>query len=153
MATLKKGYHAPNFTAQDQFGKTHSLSDYSGKKLAIYFYPKDNTPGCTAQACNLRDNIEALTEQNISVIGVSADSAGSHVKFTEKFDLNFPLLVDTDRTIIESFGVWGPKKFMGKTYDGISRTTFILDESGKILEVIDKVDTKNHAQQILDLLK
>lgn len=152
MATLKKGDHAPNFIAKDQYGETHQLSDYKGKKLVIYFYPKDNTPGCTAQACNLRDNIDALTKNNIAVLGISADSEKSHVKFTEKFELNFPLLVDEERTIIESFGVWGPKKFMGKTYDGISRTTFIIDESGNIQEVIEKVDTKNHAQQILDLL-
>jgi peroxiredoxin Q/BCP len=152
MAILTKGESAPNFSAVDQFGEIHKLEDYTGKKLAIYFYPKDNTPGCTAQACNLRDNIEALLEKNVSVIGVSADSDKSHVKFTEKFDLNFPLLVDVDRKIIDSFGVWGPKKFMGKSYDGISRTTFVIDEIGKIQEVIEKVDTKNHAQQILDLL-
>jgi peroxiredoxin Q/BCP len=153
MATPNKGDQAPNFSAKDQHGKAHQLSDYAGKKLAIYFYPKDNTPGCTAQACNLRDNIDALTENNIAVLGISADSESSHVKFTNKFELNFPLLVDEDRTIIEAFGVWGPKKFMGKSYDGISRTTFIVDESGKILEVITKVDTKNHTQQILDILK
>ena len=152
MATLNKGDQAPNFKAQDQFGKTHHLSDYQGKKLVIYFYPKDNTPGCTAQACNLRDNIAGLTAKNIAVLGVSADSESSHVKFTDKYELNFPLLVDTDRTIIEAFGVWGPKKFMGKTYDGINRTTFIIDENGTIQEVISKVDTKNHTQQILDLL-
>lgn len=153
MATLNKGDEAPNFSAKDQHGKTHQLSDYAGKKLVIYFYPKDNTPGCTAQACNLRDNIDALTENNIAVLGVSADSESSHQKFTNKYELNFPLLVDEDRTIIEAFGVWGPKKFMGKTYDGISRTTFIIDENGKLLEVIAKVDTKNHTQQILDILK
>jgi peroxiredoxin Q/BCP len=153
MATLNKGEQAPNFSAKDQHGKTHQLSDYAGKKLVIYFYPKDNTPGCTAQACNLRDNIDALAENNIAVLGVSADSESSHQKFTSKYELNFPLLVDEDRTIIEAFGVWGPKKFMGKTYDGISRTTFIIDENGKLLEVIAKVDTKNHTQQILDILK
>lgn len=152
MATLNKGDQAPNFTAQDQFGKTHHLSNYAGKKLVIYFYPKDNTPGCTAQACNLRDNIDGLKAKNINVLGVSADSESSHVKFTDKYELNFPLLVDTDRAIIEAFGVWGPKKFMGKTYDGINRTTFIIDENGKIQEVISKVNTKNHTQQILDLL-
>ena len=153
MATLKKGDHTPNFAAKDQHGKSHQLSDYVGKKLVIYFYPKDNTPGCTAQACNLRDNIEELTKHNISVLGISADSEKSHVKFTEKYELNFPLLVDEDRKIIEAFGVWGPKKFMGKSYDGISRTTFIIDETGNILEIIDKVDTKNHTQQILDILQ
>jgi peroxiredoxin Q/BCP len=153
MATLKKGDKAPNFIAKDQHGKTHQLSDYKGKKLVIYFYPKDNTPGCTAQACNLRDNIDLLKKNNMAVLGISADSEKSHMKFSEKFELNFPLLVDEERKIIEAFGVWGPKKFMGKTYDGISRTTFIIDESGIVQEIIDKVDTKNHAQQILELLK
>lgn len=153
METLNKGDQAPNFTAKDQHGIVHHLSDYAGKKLVIYFYPKDNTPGCTAQACNLRDNIDTLAENNIQVLGVSADSESSHVKFTNKYELNFPLLIDDNRTIIESFGVWGPKKFMGKSYDGISRTTFVIDEIGKIQEVIAKVDTKNHTQQILDILK
>lgn len=152
MNTIIKGKQAPNFSALDQHGKTHSLSDFAGKKLVIYFYPKDNTPGCTTQACNLRDNIDSLLAANISVIGISADSEKSHVKFTEKYNLNFPLLVDTDRKIIDAYGVWGPKKFMGKSYEGISRTTFIIDEIGKIQDVIEKVDTKNHTQQILDLI-
>jgi len=150
--TLIKGDKAPNFKALDQFGKEHQLNDYKGKKLVIYFYPKDNTPGCTVQACNLRDNQAALIKKGIEVLGVSADSASSHTKFSEKFELNFPLLVDTDRTIIESFGVWGTKKFMGKIYDGIHRMTFIIDETGMVQEVISKVDTKNHSQQILDLI-
>lgn len=152
MATLKKGDKAPNFLAKDQFGKTHQLSDYLGKKLAIYFYPKDNTPGCTAQACNLRDNMKELSDKNLQVLGVSADSAKSHDSFTTKFDLNFPLLIDEDKTIINAFGVWGPKKFMGKTYDGIIRTTFIIDEQGTIQEIIDKVKTKEHAAQILEII-
>jgi peroxiredoxin Q/BCP len=151
MATLKKGDKAPQFQAKDQFGKTHSLEDYKGKKLAIYFYPKDNTPGCTAQACNLRDNSEELIGKNVHVLGVSADSAKSHDSFTAKYDLNFPLLVDEDKTIINAFGVWGPKKFMGKTYDGINRTTFLIDENGIIQEVIEKVKTKDHAAQIMEL--
>jgi peroxiredoxin Q/BCP len=153
MATLKKGDKTPNFKALDQHGKEHQLSDYSGKKLAIYFYPKDNTPGCTTQACNLRDNESLLQANGISVLGVSPDNGSSHQKFTEKYQLNFPLLIDTEKEIIQAFGVWGPKKFMGKTYDGVNRTTFIIGEDGKIIEVIEKVDTKNHAQQILDLLK
>lgn len=152
MNTIFKGKQAPSFSALDQHGNPHSLSDFAGKKLVIYFYPKDNTPGCTAQACNLRDNIDSLLAANISVIGVSADSEKSHVKFTEKYNLNFPLLVDSDRKIIDAFGVWGPKKFMGKSYEGISRTTFIIDEIGIIQEIIEKVDTKNHTQQILDLI-
>jgi thioredoxin-dependent peroxiredoxin len=153
MATLKKGDKTPNFKALDQHGKEHQLSDYAGKKLVIYFYPKDNTPGCTTQACNLRDNESVLQSNGISVLGVSPDSGSSHQKFTEKYQLNFPLLIDTEKEIIQAFGVWGPKKFMGKTYDGVNRTTFIIGEDGSILEVIEKVDTKNHTQQILDLLK
>jgi peroxiredoxin Q/BCP len=153
MATLKKGDKAPNFTAKDQHGKQHELGNYQGKKLVIYFYPKDNTPGCTAQACNLRDHETTLQQHGISVLGVSPDSGTSHQKFTEKFQLNFPLLIDTEKEIIHAYGVWGPKKFMGKSYDGVHRTTFIIGEDGHIVEVIDKVDTKNHTQQILDLLK
>jgi peroxiredoxin Q/BCP len=153
MTTLKKGDKAPNFEALDQNGKTQALSNFAGKKLVLYFYPKDNTPGCTTQACNLRDNDTLLQQHGISVIGVSPDSGSSHQKFTEKYQLNFPLLIDTEKSIIQAYGVWGPKKFMGKSYDGIHRTTFIIGEDGNILEVIDKVDTKNHTQQILDLLK
>jgi peroxiredoxin Q/BCP len=153
MATLKKGDKTPNFKALDQHGKEHQLSDYTGKKLVLYFYPKDNTPGCTTQACNLRDNESVLQANGISVLGVSPDNTNSHQKFTEKYQLNFPLLIDTEKEIIQAFGVWGPKKFMGKTYDGVNRTTFIIGEDGKIIEVIEKVDTKNHTQQILDLLK
>lgn len=153
METLSKGAPAPHFEAKDQFGKTHSLTDYAGKKVVVYFYPKDNTPGCTVQACNLRDNMEELTKHGIAILGVSADSESSHQKFTEKHHLNFPLLVDTDKKIIESFGVWGEKKFMGKIYDGIHRMSFIIGEDGKILDVIEKVQTKDHAQQILEKLK
>jgi len=153
MAILKKGDKTPNFKALDQHGKEHQLSDYTGKKLVLYFYPKDNTPGCTTQACNLRDNESVLQANGISVLGVSPDNTNSHQKFTEKYQLNFPLLIDTEKEIIQAFGVWGPKKFMGKTYDGVNRTTFIIGEDGKIIEVIEKVDTKNHTQQILDLLK
>ncbi len=153
MATLKKGAKSPNFKALDQHGKEHQLSDYAGRKLVIYFYPKDNTPGCTTQACNLRDHESELQQNGISVLGVSPDSGTSHQKFTDKYQLNFPLLIDTEKEIIQAFGVWGPKKFMGKSYDGVNRTTFIIGEEGNILEVIEKVDTKNHTQQILDLLK
>ena len=152
MTNLIKGDAAPYFSARDQYGKTRRLSDYKGKKLVIYFYPKDSTPSCTVQACNLSDNFSLLKKRKISVLGVSADSEKSHLKFTEKYALKFPLLVDSDRKIIDAFGVWGPKKFMGRDYDGIHRITFIIDESGRIHEVINKVETKNHAQQILDLL-
>jgi peroxiredoxin Q/BCP len=153
MKQLKTGDNAPVFEGTDQNGKTISLNDFKGKKVAIYFYPKDNTPGCTVQACNLRDNYEVLMERGIQVIGVSADSASSHQKFIDKFDLPFPLIADEDRKVIEQFGVWGPKKFMGKVYDGIHRTTFLIDEDQKIAGVIDKVNTKDHANEILEIFK
>lgn len=150
---LKIGDKAPDFSGKDQNGKTIQLSDYNGKKVAIYFYPKDNTPGCTVQACNLRDNDAALTKAGIQIIGVSADSSASHVKFIDKFSLPFPLIADEDKTIIQQFGVWGPKKFMGKEYDGIHRTTFIIDENKTIIGIIEKPKTKEHAEEILALLK
>jgi peroxiredoxin Q/BCP len=153
MKQLKTGDNAPVFEGTDQNGKTISLNDFKGKKVAIYFYPKDNTPGCTVQACNLRDNYEVLMGKGIQVIGVSADSASSHQKFIDKFDLPFPLIADEDRKVIEQFGVWGPKKFMGKVYDGIHRTTFLIDEDHKIAGVIDKVNTKDHANEILEIFK
>ena len=146
---LKIGDKAPDFSGKDQNGKTIQLSDYNGKKVAIYFYPKDNTPGCTVQACNLRDNDAALTKAGIQIIGVSADSSASHVKFIDKFSLPFPLIADEEKT----FGVWGPKKFMGKEYDGIHRTTFIIDENKTIIGIIEKPKTKEHAEEILSLLK
>ena len=150
---LKIGDKAPDFSGKDQNGKTIQLSDFSGKKIAIYFYPKDNTPGCTVQACNLRDNDAALTKAGIQIIGVSADSSASHVKFIDKFSLPFPLIADEDKTIIQQFGVWGPKKFMGKEYDGIHRTTFVIDENHTIVGIIEKPKTKEHAEEILALLK
>lgn len=150
---LKIGDKAPDFSGKDQNGKTIQLSDFSGKKIAIYFYPKDNTPGCTVQACNLRDNDVALTKAGIQIIGVSADSSASHTKFIEKFSLPFPLIADEDKTIIQQFGVWGPKKFMGKEYDGIHRTTFVIDENHTIVGIIEKPKTKEHAEEILALLK
>lgn len=153
MKHLKVGDKAPVFAGTDQNGKTISLNDFKGKKVAIYFYPKDNTPGCTVQACNLRDNYEALLGEGIQVIGVSADSATSHQKFIDKFTLPFPLIADEDRKVIEQFGVWGPKKFMGKEYDGIHRTTFLIDEGQKVVGIIDKVNTKDHANEILEILK
>jgi len=150
---LKIGDKAPDFSGKDQNGKTIQLSDFSGKKIAIYFYPKDNTPGCTVQACNLRDNDAALTKAGVQIIGVSADSSASHTKFIEKFSLPFPLIADEDKTIIQQFGVWGPKKFMGKEYDGIHRTTFVIDENHTIVGIIEKPKTKEHAEEILALLK
>jgi len=153
MKHLKIGDKAPDFSGTDQNGKTIKLSDFKGKKLAIYFYPKDNTPGCTVQACNIRDNYSSLMNNGIQVIGVSADSGISHQKFVDKFNLPFPLIADEDKKVIEAFGVWGPKKFMGKEYDGIHRTTFLIDESQTILGIIEKPKTKEHAEEILEIFQ
>ncbi|WP_320815728.1 thioredoxin-dependent thiol peroxidase [Flavobacterium sp.] len=150
MTTLKIGDKAPNFSGLDQDGNQHSLSDYKGKKLVVFFYPKASTPGCTAEACDLRDNFERFIANNYSIIGVSADSAKRQANFIEKNSLPFPLLADEDKSVIEAFGVWGPKKFMGKEYDGIHRTTFVIDENSILTDVIEKVKTKAHAAQILD---
>ncbi len=150
MSKLKVGDKAPFFSAEDQDGRTRTLDDYKGKKLVLYFYPKDSTPGCTAQACNLRDNYQSLLDQGYEVLGVSMDSAKRHQNFIEKQNLPFPLLVDEDRKVINAYGVWGPKKFMGREYDGILRTTFVIDEEGYITEIIDKVKTKDHYNQIVD---
>lgn len=147
---LKEGSKAPEFKGVDQNGNVVSLAEYKGKKVVLYFYPKDNTPGCTAQACNLRDNYDELLEQGFEVIGVSADSIKSHKKFEEKFDLPFPLIADEDKKILEQYGVWGEKKFMGKTFLGIHRTTFLIDEKGIIKKIITKADTKNHTEQVLE---
>ncbi len=147
---LQQGDKAPGFKATDQNGNTIQLEDYMGQKIALYFYPKDNTPGCTAQACNLRDNTEALTSRGIAVIGVSVDDEKSHKKFEDKYRLNFPLVADTDQKIVNDYQVWGLKKFMGKEYMGTSRTTFLINEQGIIEHIITKVDTKDHARQILD---
>lgn len=149
MITLKKGDKAPIFSAKDQDGNTHTLSDYKGKKLVVFFYPKADTPGCTAEACDLRDNFERFTANNYALLGVSADNAKAQSKFKNKYEFQFPLLADEDKSVIEAFGVWGPKKFMGKEYDGIHRTTFVIDENGLIDEVITDVKTKEHASQIL----
>jgi peroxiredoxin Q/BCP len=151
MTTLKVNDKAPNFVGLDQQGKTIQTADFAGKKYAVYFYPKDNTPGCTVQACNLRDNYDALAAAGISIIGVSMDSEVSHQKFISKFDLPFPLIADTDKKVIEAFQVWGPKKFMGKEYDGIHRTTFVMDENNVIQGIISKPKTKDHASEILEV--
>ena len=148
MITLKKGDKAPDFTGVIEDESTISLSDFAGKKLILYFYPKDMTPGCTVQSCNLRDNYEMLLEKGYAVLGVSADSVVRHQKFIAKHDLPFSLLSDEDHTVLNAYGVWGPKKFMGKEYDGINRTTFVIDEKGIIDEVITKVKTKVHTEQI-----
>ncbi len=151
MTPFKVGDKAPAFEAKDQQGTIHRLADYAGKKLAVYFYPKDNTPGCTQQACSIRDHYAELQQKGYAILGVSMDSATSHEKFVSKFELPFPLLVDDERKVIDAFGVWGPKKFMGKTYDGIHRTTFVIDESGVITHIFDKPKTKEHGAEILAL--
>ena len=146
---LKVGDKMPDFQVQDQDGKTVSSKDLLGKKTIIYFYPKDNTSGCTAEACSLRDNHEALAARGYNVIGVSKDSANSHKKFIEKYALPFTLLADTSTRMLQAFGAWGEKKMYGKTVMGTLRRTFIFDENGILTEIIENVDTKNHAQQIL----
>lgn len=149
MSKLKEGEKLPEFTTTDHHGNPVSTQSLKGKKTVIYFYPKDMTPGCTDQACNLRDNYDILLRNNYNVIGISPDDTKSHLKFAEKYGLPFPLISDTDKTLANMFGVWGPKKFMGKTYDGVHRTTFVVDEDLTITEVIEKVDTKNHTSQII----
>jgi len=153
MKHLKVGDKAPEFAGLDQNGKEISLNDFKGKKLVVYFYPKDNTPGCTTQACNLRDKDELLKQHGIDVIGVSMDNETSHKKFIDKFSLPFPLIADVDRKVIELFGVWGPKVFMGKKYDGIHRTTFLINEEQQIVGIIEKPNTKAHAEEILEMFK
>lgn len=148
---LKEGDKAPDFTIPDQNGQNVSLHDLKGKKVALYFYPKDDTPGCTAQACNLRDNFSVLKQKGIVVLGVSIDTEKKHKKFEEKYSLPFTLLADTEKELVQKYGVWGEKKFMGKTYDGIHRITFLINENGVIDHIIQKVETKNHTAQILDL--
>lgn len=143
------GQPAPDFTAPDQDGNPISLLDYRGRKVALYFYPKDDTPGCTAQACNLRDHQEELNAHNIQVIGVSIDGEAAHKKFALKYDLPFPLLVDAEKKIVAAYGVWQEKKNYGKTYMGTVRTTFLIDEQGLIERVIKRPDTKEHAAQLL----
>ena len=148
--TLQVGDPAPDFTANDQNGQPISLHDFKGKKLVLYFYPKDDTPGCTAQACDLRDNYERMLAQGYAVVGVSVDDEASHQKFIKKFDLPFPLLADTDHRVVEAYGVWAEKKNYGRTYMGTVRTTFVIDEEGKIEDIISKVNTKEHTHQILN---
>lgn len=149
MITLKKGDKAPNFSGFDQDNKLHQLQDYTGKKLVVFFYPKADTPGCTAEACDLRDNFERFKANNYELLGVSADSGKAQTKFKNKYSLPFPLIADEDKSVIQAFGVWGPKKFMGREFDGIHRTTFVINEEGIIDDVITAVKTKEHAAQIL----
>jgi thioredoxin-dependent peroxiredoxin len=146
---LQPGDKAPDFEEKDQNGNLVRLSDFRGQKVVLYFYPKDDTPGCTAQACNLRDNSERLTDKGYAVIGVSTDDEKSHGKFAQKFSLPFPLLADTDKRMVEAYGVWQEKNMYGRKYMGTMRYTYVIDEEGKIQNIITKVDTKDHAAQIL----
>lgn len=149
MTTLNIGDKAPNFSGINQYGEEVSLAQFKGKKIVLFFYPKASTPGCTAEACNLQDNIQRFENEGYKIIGVSADSQKRQANFAEKNKLDYPLIADEDKTIINAYGVWGPKKFMGREYDGIHRTTFIIDENGIIQNIITKVKTKDHANQIL----
>jgi len=153
MIQLKEGLKAPAFEGIDQNGKEIKLSDFVGKKVILYFYPKDNTPGCTAEACNLRDNYELLLKKGFIIIGVSPDNEKSHKGFTVKYSLPFPLIADTSKKILNDYGVWGEKKMYGKSFFGVIRTTFIIDEKGIIEKIISKVDTSGHTEQILNMYK
>ncbi len=150
MHHLNEGDAAPAFSGTIDNGETVSLADYAGKKLILFFYPKDNTPGCTAEACSLRDSYGELQSLGYELLGVSPDTERKHQNFRNKFNLPFPLLADTEREVMNAFGVWGPKKFMGREYDGVHRTTFVIDEEGNVAKIIRKVKTRDHAHQILD---
>ncbi len=147
---LKIGDKAPDFTGIDQDGKEIGLANFKGKKLVLYFYPKDNTPGCTAEACDLRDNYQRFESMGYKIVGVSKDNLKSHKGFIEKFKLPFPLISDKEAIILKAYEAWGRKKFLGREYDGIIRKTYIIDETGTISDIIEKVDTKAHSKQILD---
>jgi len=149
MATLKAGDKAPAIKSKDQDGNEITLAQFKGKKVVLYFYPKDDTPGCTREACSFRDNYAKLKKKGYVILGVSTDSEKSHQKFIKKFELPFPLISDEDKKVVEDYGVWGLKKFMGREYMGINRTTFVINEKGVIERVIDKVDTEEAAEQIL----
>lgn len=151
MATLKVGDKAPEIHASDQYGKALNLQDFKGNKVILFFYPKANTPGCTAEACNLRDHYAELSEKGFKIIGVSADSEKSQLNFSEKYNFPYPLIPDTDKKVIQDYGVWGTKKMYGKEYMGIQRMSFVIDEAGKIEHIISKVKTKEHTEQILSL--
>ncbi len=150
MATLKIGDKAPDFEALSEENQTIKLSDYNGKKLVLFFYPKASTPGCIMEACNLRDNYHTFLAKGYDILGVSADSSKRQQNFSNNYKLPFPLLADEDKTVINAYGVWGPKKFMGREYDGIRRTTFVIDENQHIFDIISKVKTKDHTNQLLD---
>lgn len=151
MVSLKVGDSAPDINAVDQHGNTVKLEEFRGNKVILFFYPKANTPGCTAEACNLSDNYAELKAKGFEIIGVSADKEKNQLKFSDKYNFPYPLIPDTEKTIINDYGVWGPKKLYGKLYDGIHRYTFVIDENGKIEHIISKVKTKEHTEQILSL--
>ena len=153
MTELSEGQKAPDFTANDQNGKSISLIDLTGGDVILYFYPKDDTPGCTAEACSFRDNYQSLLKQGFEVLGVSTDDERSHQKFIAKYDLPFSLIADTDKKIVQAYGVWVEKNMYGKKYMGVARKTFIIDKKGLIRKIIDKVDTKNSSAQIVDSLQ
>lgn len=153
MTHLKAGDKAPDFKARNQNGEIISLSDYKGKKVILYFYPKDNTPGCTAESCNLNDNYSSWLDKGFEIIGVSPDSEASHLKFIAKHNLGFNLIADTEKEVLEAYGAWGEKKMYGKNYMGVLRTTFVIDENGVIETVFEKVKTKDHTNQILEALE
>ena len=150
MNMLQVGNPLPEISVNDESGKSLNLADFIGRKLVVFFYPKANTPGCTAEACDLRDHYKELQDAGYQILGVSADSEKAQASFKNKFNFPYPLLADVDKQLISAFGVWGEKKFMGKTYDGIHRTTFVFDEKGKVERVITQVKTKEHAAQILE---
>jgi peroxiredoxin Q/BCP len=152
MTHLKEGQKAPDFTGLNEKGEEISLSDYKGKKLILFFYPKDNTPGCTAEACNLRDNFSELKSQGFELLGVSPDSARKHQNFINKFELPFPLLADTEQEVLTKYGVWGEKQMYGRKYMGVFRTTFVIDGEGTIEKIFTKVNTKAHTEQILEAI-
>jgi peroxiredoxin Q/BCP len=149
---LKIGDIAPNFKGLNENGEQISLSDYKGKKLILFFYPKDDTPGCTKEACNLRDNFKFFEKKGMSILGVSPDTVKKHRKFTDKYEFQYPLLADTEKETINAYGVWGPKQFMGREIVGVHRTTFVIDEEGKVEHIIKKVKTKVHSDQIKEVM-
>jgi peroxiredoxin Q/BCP len=153
MAELKVGQKAPDFAVSDDAGKNVKLSDFKGKNVILYFYPKDDTPGCTKEACAFRDGISEIQDHGATVLGVSTDSVESHKKFRDKYELNFPLLADTDKNIVEAYGVWKEKSMYGKTYMGVERTTFVIDKSGKISHIFPKVKVDEHYDQVLEALE
>ena len=153
MTTLQAGDTAPDFSGTTETGATVSLGDFAGKKLVLFFYPKDDTPGCTAAACSLRDHYQELKDAGFALLGVSPDPAKKHQKFIDKYEFPFSLLADESHEVMNAYGVWGRKKFMGREYDGVIRTTFVIDEQGKIMHVFNKVKTKEHGKQVLELVE